>query len=180
MGLWVLTVRRSLRRSETNLTASRRLLDVELTRRYEQTDALVAAARAAGLDSAVVAPLAGARSLAVGVRDQGLTLGEQAGAENALSVALHRVIAEATDDPRVKNDWTIQRPVLDLQTTEQRLAGAARVYNDHAAARNALLRGVGKGPIARMLGGRPAPLFEAAHVELASVIDHAVGEGAEV
>ncbi|MFF0814984.1 LemA family protein [Rhodococcus sp. NPDC003318] len=176
LAVWVLTVLRRVRRSEANLTASRRLLDVELTRRYDQTDALVAATRAAGMDSDIVAPLAGARSLALGVRDQGLTLGDQAGSENALSVALHRVIAAATQDPNVKNDWTVGRPVLDLRTTEQRLAGAARVYNDHAGARNALLRGVGTGVIARILGARPAPLFEAAHAEPAAEL----GEGAAV
>lgn len=157
---------RRLRRSEATLDASRHLLEAELTRRYAQTDGLVSAARAAGMDSAVVAPLAGARSLAIGVRDQGLTLGEQAGSENALSVALHRVIVEALHDPKHKNDWTIQRPVLDLQITEERIAGAARVYNDHAARINVLVGKVPAGAVARILGVHRAPLFEATPVAL--------------
>lgn len=149
-----------VRRTRTNLAASRGLLEVELERRYEQTGVLVAAARSAGMGSGAVTPLVGARSFVVGVRAAGLTLGEQAGAENALSAALHRV-ATAAEDPRFRNDWAVQRPTLDLQVTAQRLVGAARVYNDHAAATNAMLRGR-TGPVARLLGVEPAPLFEAA------------------
>lgn len=175
-----LTVVRRTRRCEANLTASRNLLDAELSRRYEQTDLLVAAARTAGMDSATVAPLAGARSLAMGVRTQGLTLGEQAGSENALSAALHQVMTEAARDPRIKNDWTVQRPVLDLQVTEQRLAGAARVYNDHAAATNALVRGIATGPIARLIGARAVPLFEAMQLHVPTGEPVPLGEGAGV
>ncbi|WP_181762908.1 LemA family protein [Rhodococcus spelaei] len=162
----VYAVVRRLRRTEANLTASRSLLEVELGRRYEQVNDLVVAARAANMDSSVLAPLAGARSLALGFREQGMTLGDQAGSENALSVALHRVVLETGSDPKVKNDWAIQRPVLELQRTEQRLVGAARVYNSSAAAMNSLSRGIGTAPVARVFGGRPAPMFEATLAEL--------------
>ncbi|MGW4479516.1 LemA family protein [Rhodococcus triatomae] len=158
-------VARRVRRCTTNLTASLALLETEIERRHEQTETLVVAARAAGLDSSLTGPLAGARSFAIGVRDQGLTLRDRAGAENALSVALHGVTGVAVADPAVKNDWTIQRPVLDLQTTEQRLAGAARVYNDQAATMNGLLHRLPTRPLARMFGATPATLFEAVATE---------------
>ncbi|MFC9924733.1 LemA family protein [Rhodococcus sp. NPDC127527] len=157
---------RKLRRAEANLTASRRLLEVELGRRYEQVNDLIVAARAANMDSGVLAPLAGARSLALGFREQGMTLGDQAGSENALSVALHRVVLESGNDPKVRNDWAIQRPVLELQRTEQRLVGAARVYNTSATAMNSLVGGIGTAPVVRVLGARKAPLFEATLAEL--------------
>ncbi|MFE3293723.1 LemA family protein [Rhodococcus sp. NPDC059234] len=162
----VYAVVRKLRRAEANLTASRRLLEVELGRRYDQVNDLVVAARGANMDSGVLAPLAGARSLALGFREQGMTLGDQAGSENALSVALHRVVLESGNDPKVRNDWAIQRPVLDLQRTEQRLVGAARVYNNSATAMNSLVGGIGTAPIVRIFGARKAPLFEATLAEL--------------
>jgi LemA protein len=170
---WVATVARRVRRCSASLTASRALLETEIDRRHAQTETLVAATRVAGVGSAFTGPLAGARSLAIGVRDQGLTLRERAGAENALSVALHAVTNVAATDPTVKNDWAVQRPILDLATTEQRLAGAARVYNDHAAAMNALLRGVTRAP-AQLFGALPATLFEADVTEVAPYADDAV------
>ncbi|SDD53883.1 LemA protein [Rhodococcus tukisamuensis] len=166
MCAWAVAVVRRLRRIQASLSASRRLLEVELNRRYELVDALVVAARRADAPSAALAPLAGARSLALGFREQQLTLGEQAGSENALSVALHRVLLEVAEDPAVKNDWSVQRPALEVRNTEQRLVGAARVYNGTATALNTLVRGLPAGPVARAFGGRPVPLFEATAAEL--------------
>jgi LemA protein len=163
---WVASVFRRLRRFEGNLTASRALLDVELTRRCDQAPELIAAARAAALPSEILAPLVGARSLAVALREQGMSLGEQAGSENALSVALHRLMFEVECNSNVKHDWAIQRPALELKMTEQRIIGAARVYNDSAAAVNRLVRSVPAGLVARLAGGHQVPLFEATVVEL--------------
>ncbi|MFD1815346.1 LemA family protein [Rhodococcus gannanensis] len=159
---------RRVRRCTANLTASLALLETEIDRRHRQAESLVVAARAVGMDSSLTGPVAGARSFAAGMRDQGLTLRDRAGAENALSVALYGVTSVAVADPAVKNDWTVQRPVLDLQTTEQRLSGAARVYNDHAGAMNGLLRGLSTRPFARMFGAAPATLFEADAAQVAS------------
>ncbi|MFG1783173.1 LemA family protein [Rhodococcus oryzae] len=155
-----------MRRFEGNLTASRGLLDVELKRRCDQAPELITAARAAAMPSEILAPLVGARSLAVALREQGMSLGEQAGSENALSVALHRLMFEVECNPNVKHDWAIQRPALELKVTEQRIIGSARVYNDSATAVNRLVRSVPAGFVARLVGGQQVPLFEATVVEL--------------
>lgn len=118
------------------------------------------------MPSEILAPLVGARSLAVALREQGMSLGEQAGSENALSVALYRLMLEVECSPNAKHDWAIQRPALELKVTEQRIIGAARVYNDSAAAVNRLVRSVPAGFISGLLGGREVPLFEATVVEL--------------
>ncbi|MFD4470193.1 LemA family protein [Rhodococcus sp. NPDC058505] len=174
LGCWVGIVARRARRTGANLTGSRHLLEVELGRRYEQTDHLVTVARAAGLDPDAVTPLAGARALALGLRADAAPLADQAAAEDAITAALHRVTAGAAADPQLRNDWTIQRPILELQVTEQRLAGAARVYNDQAAATDTLLRGTGTGPVARALGVRAVSRFEALPIELPA--DRAVND----
>ncbi|MFD4180766.1 LemA family protein [Rhodococcus sp. NPDC058514] len=139
---------------------------MELKRRCDQAPELIAAARAAAVPSEILSPLVGARSLAVALREQGMSLGEQAGSENALSVALHRLMFEVECSPNVKHDWAIQRPALELKVTEQRIIGAARVYNDSAAAVNRLVRSIPSGFVTRLVGGCEVPLFEATVVEL--------------
>ncbi|MFC4604915.1 LemA family protein [Rhodococcus kronopolitis] len=158
----MVSVVRRLRRTQASLDASRRLLEIELNRRYELAGELVVAARRAGVPTTTLGPLAGARSLALGFREQQLALCEQAGSENALSVALHRVLATVSADSTLRNDWSVQRPALDATTVEQRLAGAVRVYNGVATSMNALVRALPAGPVASAFGGRTAALFEAA------------------
>nr|WP_296773242.1 LemA family protein [Rhodococcus sp. (in: high G+C Gram-positive bacteria)] len=126
------TIERRVRRYRSNTAASRHLVTVEVERRYIQLEPFIAAIDSSGLDPEAVRQLVGARSWSKAVRDRGLGLGAQAAAENALSAAVHTVLSEADTHPKLKSNWAFQGPAGDLETTEKRIAGAVRVYNDNA------------------------------------------------
>ena len=123
------SVERRVRRYRASTAASLTLLTVELERRFEP---LIAAVEPSGLNSELVRQLVGARSWSKAVRERELGLPVQAAAENALSAAVHAVLSEADTRPNLKSNWAIQGPAGELGTTEQRIAGAVRVYNDNA------------------------------------------------
>ncbi|MDJ0393342.1 LemA family protein [Rhodococcus sp. G-MC3] len=126
------SVERRVRRYRSNTAASRHLVTVELERRYIQLEPFIAAIDLSGLDPEVVRQLVGARSWSKAVRDRGLGLAAQAAAENALSAAVHAVLSESDTHQKLKSNWAFQGPARDLETTEKRIAGAVRVYNDNA------------------------------------------------
>ena len=138
------SVERRVRRYRASTAASLTLLTVELERRFVQLEPLdqlpasfeieplIAAVEPSGLNSELVRQLVGARSWSKAVRERELGLPVQAAAENALSAAVHAVLSEADTRPNLKSNWAIQGPAGELGTTEQRIAGAVRVYNDNA------------------------------------------------
>ena len=126
------SVERRVRRYRASTAASLTLLTVELERRCVQLEPLIAAVEPSGLNSELVRQLVGARSWSKAVRERELGLPVQAAAENALSAAVHAVLSEADTRPNLKSNWAIQGPAGELGTTEQRIAGAVRVYNDNA------------------------------------------------
>ncbi|MGA9870549.1 MAG: LemA family protein [Rhodococcus sp. (in: high G+C Gram-positive bacteria)] len=162
---YVVTVERRVRRYRSNTAASRQLVTVELERRHVQLEPLIGAVESSGLDPEVVRQLVGARSWSKAVRERGLGLPAQAAAENALSAAVHAVLSEADGLPTLKSNWAFQGPAGDLETTEKRIAGAVRVYNDNAYALAALRTSLGTKPVAAaMKVSAPEPFVE--HIPL--------------
>lgn len=129
---YVAIVSRRLDRYRRQTEQSLRLVDVELERRHEQLGPFLSAADAAGLSADLLRQLGGARSWSRAVRDRSLGLPAQAAAENALSAAFHSVLADARERPNTLGNWAFQGPAGELTVTEQRIAGAVRVYNDNA------------------------------------------------
>ncbi|SNS68925.1 LemA family protein [Rhodococcoides kyotonense] len=163
---YVASVERRIRRYRSNTAASRQLVTVELDRRYVQLEPLIASIESSGMDQDAVRQLVGARSWSKAVRERGLGLTSQAAAENALSVAVHAVLAESDRHPKLKSNWAFQGPAGDLETTEKRIAGAVRVYNDNAYRLSLLRTSFPSKYVAKALKvTTPEPFVE--HVDLA-------------
>ncbi|ANZ23962.1 LemA protein [Rhodococcus aetherivorans] len=156
--LWTRAAVRRLRVLKMRHRDSLRLLTNELDDRYDQVPALVAASAGAGMDRSRLSPVVGARSLAIAMRDQRLPLGERAAAENTLSAALHDLIGVLDG----VNHWPFIRVARELQTREQRIAGAARVHNDLGRAINTATTTFPASVFARLAAVGPVPLFEVA------------------
>lgn len=164
---WGVVCFQRLQRAASNLETALRLVHVELDRRYEYVPALVlAAAETVGTD--LVAPVTGARSLAMRVREEDLDLQRQAGAEKALSAALQAVLNSGRRYPQLAHDWAFVRPAHELEGIEERLAGAVRVYNEQARSLNRALTTFPTSVLATRAGIGRAQLFEATILEVPS------------
>lgn len=162
---WLVSEFRQLRRVDANLRTALSLIHAEMDRRYEYVPGLVlAVADTVGRD--LVSTVSGARSLAMRVREEGLDLGRQAGAENALSAALASLLGTARSYPALRRDWAFVRPAHEIDQTETRLAGAVTVYNDLCRRHNDSLGSFPTGLLARVGGIAAAPLFEATILEM--------------
>lgn len=163
--LWVRTGVKRLRTLQQRHRDSLKLLLNELEDRYDLVPALIAASAGAGVARTALRPVVGARALAIEMRDQRVALAQRAGAENALSSALHELIGSLEEE----NHWPFVRVARELQTREQRIAGSVQVFNDLGQRIN---RAVGRFPTSlfAMLGAiRTVSLFEApAPVETAT------------
>lgn len=158
--VWTVVNVRRLRRAGARADAALTLVYVELDRRYEYVPALaLAAAATVGRD--LVAPVTGARAMAMRVREENLGPGRQAGAEKALSAAVQAVLDVGRRYPQLRSDWAFVRPAHELELIDQRLTGAVRVYNDQARALGRLRRTFPLRIVARWAGIGEAPLFEA-------------------
>ena len=159
------SVERRVRRYRSNTVASRELVTVELERRHGQLEPFIAALESSDLDQSLVRQLVGARSWSKAVRERELGLAAQAAAENALSAAVHAVLSESDTHPSLRSNWAFQGPAGDLETTEKRIAGAVRVYNDNAYKLAQLRTSFATKPMAKALKvDAPEPFVE--HVDL--------------
>lgn len=159
------SVERRVRRYRSNTAASRELVTVELERRYGQLEPFIAALESSDLDQSLVRQLVGARSWSKAVRERELGLAAQAAAENALSAAVHAVLSESDTHPSLRSNWAFQGPAGELETTEKRIAGAVRVYNDNAYKLAQLRTSFATKPMAKALKvSAPEPFVE--HVDL--------------
>ncbi|GAB2637103.1 hypothetical protein GCM10027068_15910 [Prescottella soli] len=166
-AVWVMSGIQRLRRLGSSVDSALALVHVELDRRYEYVPGLVlAASETVGRD--LVAPVTGARSLAMRVREEDLDLRRQAGAEKALSEALQAVLDTGRRYPQLVHDWAFVRPAHEIEVTEQRLAGAVRVYNEQARSLNRAIRAFPGSLVAPRLGIGKAQLFEATILALPS------------
>lgn len=154
--LWTRAAVRRLHTLRRRHRDSMRLLFNELDDRYDLIPALIAASAGAGVDRSRISPVVGARTLAIEMRDQRLALGERAATENALSAALHELIGVLDG----VNHWPFIRVARELQLREQRIAGAARVYNDIGATINTAVARFPSSVFATLAGVGAVPLFE--------------------
>ncbi len=174
---WAISSVQRLRRAAASVDSALALVHVELDRRYEYVPGLVlAASETVGSD--LVAPVTGARSLAMRVREEKLDLRRQAGAEKALSEALQAVLASGRRYPQLAHDWAFVRPAHELEVTEQRLAGAVRVYNTQARSLNRSIRTFPGTQLAQRLGIAKVQLFQATILAVAS--SEAPADGGDV
>lgn len=159
--LFVLSTRTAMRRAQKLRTQHRdslQLLANELDDRYDLVPALIAASAGAGVERSRISPVVGARTLAIAMRDQRLSLGERAAAENTLSATLHELIG----DPEEGTHWPFIRVARELQNREVRIAGAARVHNDLARDINTTVSRFPSSVFAKLAGVGAVPLFEVA------------------
>ncbi|MDQ1203417.1 MULTISPECIES: hypothetical protein [unclassified Rhodococcus (in: high G+C Gram-positive bacteria)] len=154
---WIVSVVRRTRRSADSVAAGLNLLEIELDRRRAVIPDLVRAAVDADLDRAAVNQLVGARSLSAMMRDRRAELGARAGAENALSVALHEVLFDGRASGPL--GWDFSSPATELDRIEHRVAGAVRVYNTQASSLASLADSPLSGPVVRLLGVRAPEAF---------------------
>ncbi|QBJ95937.1 LemA family protein [Rhodococcus sp. ABRD24] len=175
--VWVVSMVRRLRRTESTARAALALVHVELDRRYEYIPGLVlASAETVGRD--LVSTVSGARALAMRVREENLDLCQQAGAESALSAALQSLLGTARCYPALRHDWAFVRPAGELELTEERLAGAVRVYNDLARRLNHAVCTPPTSVVARFVGVKPAQLFEATILTVSGAPEDDVADAA--
>lgn len=163
--VWLAVCHRRLHQQVSSLATALRLVHAELDRRYQYVPALVlAAAETVGSD--LVAPVTGARTLAMRIREEELDLRRQAGAEKALSAALQAVLQSGRRYPQLAHDWAFVRPAHELELIETRLAGAVRVYNDQARRLNSALTAFPTRVLAARAGIAEAQAFEATILEV--------------
>jgi LemA protein len=154
--LWIRLGMRRLRTLRTRRRDGLHLLLNELDDRYDLIPALIAASAGAGVERSRISPVVGARSLAIAMRDQRLDLPERAATENALSAALHELIGVLDG----VNHWPFIRVARELQTREQRIAGAVRVHNDLAGTLNSQVSTFPTSLFATLAGVRAVAVFE--------------------
>ncbi|TCN49251.1 LemA protein [Rhodococcus sp. SMB37] len=154
--LWIRLGMRRLRTLRTRRRDGLHLLLNELDDRYDLIPALIAASAGAGVERSRISPVVGARSLAIAMRDQRLDLPERAATENALSAALHELIGVLDG----VNHWPFIRVARELQTREQRIAGAVRVHNDLADKLNSQVSSFPTSLFAKLAGVRAVAVFE--------------------
>ncbi|GGG21323.1 hypothetical protein GCM10007304_38960 [Rhodococcoides trifolii] len=150
----VLMGARKIKARQETARAALALLEAELEHRREVIPELVRAAVAADLDRASINQLVGARSWSSVVRENDFDLPRRASAENTLSAALYEVIWSAPGAT-----WEFRRPADELDTIEQRIVGAVRVYNTHADALVRLSRSPLTALSARLAGVEAPDLF---------------------
>lgn len=162
--LWMRTGVKRLRTLHQRHRDSLKLLLNELDDRYDLVPALIAASAGAGVERAALRPVVGARALAIEMRDQRLGLAERAGAENALSAALHELIGSLDE----ASHWPFVRVARELQMREQRIAGSVQVFNDLGRSINRAVERFPTSMFATLGAIRAVSLFEApAPVEIA-------------
>ncbi|MEE2061042.1 LemA family protein [Rhodococcus artemisiae] len=154
--LWIRLGMRRLRTLRTRRRDGLHLLLNELDDRYDLIPALIAASAGAGVERSRISPVVGARSLAIAMRDQRIDLPERAATENALSAALHELIGVLDG----VNHWPFIRVARELQTREQRIAGAVRVHNDLADKLNSQVSSFPTSLFAKLAGVRAVAVFE--------------------
>ncbi len=70
---------------------------------------------------------------------------------------MHHLVCTGRESGRVR--WDFTSAATELGALEQRIGGAVRVYNTHAAALAAVLRAPMTGPVVRALGIATPELF---------------------
>jgi LemA protein len=143
-------------------------IDVQLTRRHDLIPNLVEVAKGylrherETLEAVVAARAAAvtAQSAVAGPAVDPTALGQLAGAENLLTMALGRMFAVAEAYPDLKANQNMLALQEELTTTENRVAFARQAYNDAVMIYNTKRQVFPANLVAGVLPFPPAALFE--------------------
>jgi LemA protein len=175
---WPIATHNTLVSMQTTVVESWRGVDIELTRRWELIPSLVEVARSyARHETDLLLRIAAERGRTRLDGDPSAALGElhdhvigdetQSSADLTNALSGLRAVAEAY--PQLQSSRQYAELMLDLRDTEDRIAGARRLYNGNAARYNAQLRSFPSSVLARRARMVPADPFELAAPEHAGV-----------
>jgi len=175
---WPIATHNTLVSMQTIVVESWRGVDIELTRRWELIPSVVEVARSyARHETDVLLRIAAARGRTRLDGDPSAALGElhdhviaeetQSTADLTGALTGLRAVAEAY--PQLQSSRQYAELMLDLRDTDDRIAGARRLYNGNVTRYNAQLRSFPASLLARWARMVPADLFELAATEQAGV-----------
>jgi LemA protein len=175
---WPIATHNTLVSMQTTVVESWRGVDIELTRRWELIPSLVEVARSyARHETDLLLRIAAERGRTRLDGDPSAALnelhdhviGDEAQSSADLTDALSGLRAVAEAYPQLQSSRQYAELMLDLRDTEDRIAGARRLYNGNVARYNAKLRSFPASVLARRARMMPADLFELAASEQAGV-----------
>jgi LemA protein len=132
-------------------------IDTELRRRYDLIPNLVETVKGyASHERQTFENVTRARQQAIAAQGPA----EQAQAENMLTAALRQLFAVAENYPELRASENFQALQAELSTTEDRIQGSRRVYNDQVRQYNERVQSVPSNVIASMFGFKDEAFFE--------------------
>ncbi len=159
LAAWSAATYNRLVRARLALEAQWGQVEIQYQRRVDLVPALVAAVRGALVQERTV--------IEAVVRARTAYLAAPAGSPDrvraaaALQQPLGRLVAVVEASPALRSSETVARLMDELAGTENRIAVERRRYNDRVRAYNTLVLRVPGALVARALGFRPRPYFEA-------------------
>jgi LemA protein len=141
-------------------------IDTELRRRYDLIPNLVETVKGyASHERQTFENVTRARQQAIAAQGPA----EQAQAENMLTAALRQLFAVAENYPELRASENFQALQAELSTTEDRIQGSRRVYNDQVRQYNERVQSVPSNVVASMFGFKEEEFFEIEEGERAAV-----------
>jgi LemA protein len=141
-------------------------IDTELRRRYDLIPNLVETVKGyASHERQTFENVTKARQQAIAAQGPA----EQAQAENMLTAALRQLFAVAEDYPELRASENFQALQAELSTTEDRIQGSRRAYNDQVRQYNERVQSVPSNVVASMFGFKEEEFFEIEEGERAVV-----------
>ncbi|TMH00518.1 MAG: LemA family protein [Betaproteobacteria bacterium] len=166
---WALGAYNRLVRRRNELANAFAQIDVQLKRRYDLIPNLVETARKyVQHERETLEAVMAARNTARGAADaararpaDGARIGALAGAEQALSGALSRLMAVVENYPELKADATLRELAEELTHTENRVAFARQAFNDAVLDYNNTAQQAPTNLVAGAFGFRAAAMLQA-------------------
>jgi LemA protein len=165
---WFVGVFNRLVRQRNQVRASWAQIDVQLKRRYDLIPNLVETVKGyAGHERGTLEAVTTARNAAVTAQSQ--SPAGRAGAEDALTASLGRLIALSEAYPNLKANQNFLALQSELSNTEDKIAYARQFYNSAVQTLNNSVQSFPSSIIAKSSGFTMAEYFEAAGGERSAV-----------
>jgi len=169
LAFWALGAYNRLVRRRNELANAFAQIDVQLKRRYDLIPNLVETARKyVQHERETLEAVIAARNTARGAADlararpaDGKRIGALAGAEQALTGALSRLMAVVENYPELKADATLRELAEELTHTENRVAFARQAFNDSVLDYNNTAQQAPTNLVAGLFGFRAAAMLQA-------------------
>ena len=169
LAFWALGAYNRLVRRRNELANAFAQIDVQLKRRYDLIPNLVETARKyVQHERETLEAVIAARNTARGAADaararpsDGARIGALAGAEQALTGALSRLMAVVESYPELKADATLRELAEELTHTENRVAFARQAFNDAVLDYNNTAQQAPTNLVAGLFGFRAAGMLQA-------------------